>query len=87
MPILVQKNVRIISSPELIGPVLAVESVDICVYKKKGTELITYELFYLEDGSRRREDELIFLEVDVELLVAMRLEARILAENKKKSER
>lgn len=85
MSILVRKNIRIISSFELIGPALAVERIDLIQYHSKmGGPVIEFELFCLEDGTRKRADELIFLEVDEGLLVSMRLEARILAENKGK---
>lgn len=85
MRILVRKNIRAISSNELLGPALEVTQIELVTYepfaqsKHPRGEPIQFELYTLEDGSRKKAHELIFVEVDEDLLIAMRLEASILA--------
>lgn len=83
MPLLVRKNIRTLGRRELLGPILTVEKIDLVHFVRAG-ELRELELFQLEDGSSRRAGELIFIEVDEELLIAMRMEATILAKDKKR---
>lgn len=83
MAILVKRNIRIPGTKELIGPVLAVEKLELVAFSHGG-RLTEREFFHLEDGSLRRESELIFVEMDEDLLTAMRVEARILAKDKKR---
>lgn len=83
MPLLVRKNIRTLGRRELLGPILTVEKIDLVHFVHAG-ELRELELFQLEDGSSRRAGELVFVEVDEELLIAMRMEATILAKDKKR---
>ncbi len=83
MPLLVRKNIRTLGRRELLGPILTVERLEL-IHFVRGGELRELELYQLEDGSSRRAGELIFIEVDEELLVAMRMEATILAKDKKR---
>lgn len=83
MPLLVKKNIRAVGSKELLGPTLTVEKIDLITFVR-GSELRELELYQLEDGSSRRASELIFVEMDEELLIAMRMEATILAKDKRK---
>jgi hypothetical protein len=77
--ILVRRNIRAIGSNELLFPLLAVESIELVGYVRD-SQKHEYELFYLENGQRYRATDLLFLEpVDEDLLVAMRLEAQIMA--------
>ncbi len=70
MRILVRKNIRAVGSNDLLGPVLEVECIEL---------INSYRTNHNGDGTRKKAHELIFVEVDEDLLVAMRLEASILA--------
>lgn len=83
MPLLVKKNIRIIGSNELLGPILEVEKIELVRYvRKTDGRLYEFELFHLEDGSRKRPDELVFIHIDEDLLIAMRMEAAILEKDR-----
>lgn len=82
MPILARRNVRIIGTNELIFPLLVVERIELIEWTRNGSTPHGLELYHLENGARYRADELLFLEpVDDDLLLAMRLEAQILAKS------
>lgn len=84
MPLLVKKNIRTLGQRDLLGPALAVEKIELVTWYRKSGQSHEYELFHLEDGSCRRPDELIFVDMNEELLIAMRMEATILAKDKKR---
>lgn len=50
--------------------------------RKGGQVTHEFELFHLEDGSRKRPDELVFIHIDEDLLIAMRMEAALLEKDK-----
>lgn len=85
MRILVRKNIRAIGSNELLGPALEVTQIELVSYLRVNRNdepaPLQFELYNLEDGSRKRAHELIFVEVDEDLLIAMRLEASILSKD------
>jgi hypothetical protein len=82
MPLLVKRNVRAIGSNELLGPVLEVEKIEFVRYAHRAARGRTVELFHLEDGSCKRFDELVFVHIDEDLLIAMRMEAAILEKDR-----
>lgn len=88
MPLLVRKNVRALGQRELIGPILTVERIELVRYSDRASRDHAYEheyeIFHLEDGSCRRPDELILVEMEEGLLLAMRMEAAIRAKDKYK---
>jgi hypothetical protein len=85
VPVLVRRNIRALGGQgALLSPVLTVTQIELICWVDRTGKPQEYELYCLEDGTRRRPDELVFVEVDEELRLAMRMEAAILAKDKKK---
>lgn len=79
MALLARRNIRAVGTNELLFPVMEVERIELIRYERSG-EVNEIELYHFGDGTSRRPHELLFLEpVDDDLLIAMRLEAQILA--------
>lgn len=86
MALLVTRNIRAIGSNELLFPIMLVERIEIVSYLRHGGIHEHVELFHLENGTKVRASDLLLLEpVDEDLLLALRLEAEILAGNAKES--
>jgi hypothetical protein len=78
MAILVRRNVLLLGGYEPIGPVLRVEFITWATYTR-GKEVVIHERFHLENEQNYKADQLVFVEVNEDELVAMRLEASIRA--------
>jgi len=77
--LLVRRNIRAIGTNQLLFPLLLVERIQVITYKTQNGVQVAHEFLHLENGTRVRTHEVLFLEpVDEDLLIAMRLEARIL---------
>lgn len=79
VPILVRRNLRAIQTQEFLGPIMEVERIELISYVTGRKDLVEYERFHLENGQSFKAEDLWFVEVDEELLVALRLESQILA--------